>query len=108
VVTRDAVLGTNLGGNLVFNLDGDTGRATGTLRLGAASHPFSGVFDGSPNGPPVLAATIKRGKLPALAIVLGGADATTSARLASSCARRESARVSIVVGMGGESSQASA
>jgi hypothetical protein len=52
VVTRDAVLGTNLGGNLVFNLDGDTGRATGTLRLGAASHPFSGVFDGSPNGRP--------------------------------------------------------
>ena len=96
VVTRDAVLGTNLGGNLVFNLDGDTGRATGTLRLGAASYPFSGVFGGSPIGPAVLTATIKRGKLRALAIVLEGADATTFAASVSDGAHSVAATVEAV------------
>lgn len=70
IVPRDPTLNADLGGLLAVTLDGATGRATGTLRLGTASHSFSGTFAGPLVNAPAMVATILRGKSAALTVSL--------------------------------------
>lgn len=70
IINRDPGLNADLGGHLTVTLNGDSGRATGLLRLGATQLPFSGIFAGPLDLPPVLSVTLPRAKNSALTLSL--------------------------------------
>jgi hypothetical protein len=69
LVSRHGALNASLGGTISTTIS-STGALTGTLKLGALSHPLTGRVRATPSAPATATLVIKRSRLPVLTVML--------------------------------------